>query len=48
MDLDQSAVAGPWNFASHPPQWLPLKQLAGAAIILLLGMPDAGGDSQWP
>src|SRR5215203_3930305 len=39
MDVDQSAAAGPWSFARHPPQWLPLKQLACAAIILLLGMP---------
>jgi hypothetical protein len=39
MDVDQSAVAGPWSFARHPPQWLPLKQLACTAIVLPLGMP---------
>ena len=39
IDVDQSAVAGRWSFAGHPPQWLPLKQLACTAIVLPLGMP---------
>jgi hypothetical protein len=39
MHGQQSAVAGPWSFARRLPQWLPLKQLACTAIVLLLDLP---------
>jgi hypothetical protein len=41
VDVDPVRRCWPliWIFASHLPQWLPLRHLACTAIVLLLGMP---------